>query len=283
MLKLLTRHYRRLGLFAFGMGCFSLSVVSRLGLGLGQLDHLAFFAAAIVSSILVGLFVCRVIPGKRVMLEVAGISGLLSTLVVLYLSQIWDDMRPALAMFLCSFATHYLLLRSPLTRKFSGSLKWQARHSIDLPYPPKLVWKHCVPGAAPPSDHCTGLIESYEANPECKDTFRITFKPRKRGQAWYDITFLERDEPRFCRLYLEGEECDGTLTDGVFTIAIEVTDRGASTLIVHDERNGLSLYDLVERWFDDALSYHNEKLAEMLEERYGDGSGITKPLPQAAE
>ncbi|MEM6594336.1 MAG: hypothetical protein AAF672_06055 [Pseudomonadota bacterium] len=283
MLKLLTRHYKRLGLFAFGSSCAVLAAVSRMGFGLDQIDHLLLFAASAIFCLVLGLCICSLFPRWRSLIEIGGMTGFFSTLGVVYLCQSACRGVHIAAAYLGIFGLLYVALRSPLSRAIGNRITWRARHSLDLPYPPKIVWKHCVPGASAPADHCTGAIVSYEQNPDDEDTICATFEPRKSGQTWYDITFLENDAPRFCRLYYEGQEADGTLVDGLFTIEIDMTERGVSTLIVHEERNGLSLFRLMERWFDDALSFHNEKLADLLEARYGDGEGITKPLSQAAE
>ncbi|MEM7470874.1 MAG: hypothetical protein AAF340_05925 [Pseudomonadota bacterium] len=283
MLKLLTRHYKRFGLFAFGMSCVSLSVVSRLDLGINQLGHLVFFAMSVASFLAIAFAVYSLIPGKRGILEIAGLTGLLTTFGIVYQADGYLSVALWIGIYILVFALISFVLRNQVSRSLGKKVRWQARHSIDLAFPAKIVWKHCVPGAGSPKDHCTGVIESYEPSPDDEDTIRATFKARRHGQAWYDITFLEQDAPKFCRFYFEGEEADGSLVDGMFTIAIEVTDRSSCTLIVHEERNGLPLHHLIERWFDDALAYHNDKLSEMLETRYGDGEGVTKPMSQAAE
>ncbi len=262
----------------------SLSIAARSGLGLGPVSNLVFFATAIATFTALGLLLYKIRPGQRGILELAGCSGLLSTVV-----QIYVTISPeaagffAIAVFFFILTSIWFFLHSAWARAIGARVTWRERDSCDLEYPAKLVWKHIIPGEAAPEAHCTGFVERYEDDPEEEDTLTIVFKKRRSGQAEYQITFLEKREPYFCRFYFQGNEADGTIVDGVFSCALEVVDRENCTIIANEERSGLPLGHLIERWFDNVLGYQHDRLIQMMDEKYGDGSGVTKPLAQPAE
>lgn len=284
MLNIILRHYRRVGVFSFGMAALCLSLLAHSGTGMSSLGHLVFFGLSLVSFGFVALGLYHVKPGQRGILEIAGFSALVSTIVMLYLPlHVVFNVVIGIAVFFGVMTCTWFFLHSAKSRKIGARTTWRARHSSDIPFPAKLVWKHIVPGEAAPEDHCTGLVERYVNDPEDEDTIAMVFKGRRSRQAEYEITFLEKDAPSFCRFYFQGTEADGTIVDGVFSLSVDVIDRGNSTVIANEERSGLSLGALIERWFDDPLGFQHDRLLDMLQRRYADGDGVTKPLAQPAE
>ena len=168
------------------------------------------------------------------------------------------------------------------SKRIGARTTWRDRHSATIPYPARIVWQHVVPGELEASAHSTGRIAAYEEDPEDEDSLRVIFKGHVDHHAEYDLTFLEKDKPSHCRWYFEGNEACGTLVDGIFSLEIEVIDGKSCSIIANEERTGLSLGDIVERWFDDALGFQHDRLRDTLDKRYGDGSGVTKPHGQAA-
>ena len=233
------------------------------------------------SALALGLYMIR--PGQRGILEIAGVAGLISTLVLFYLP-VSGLVTSAIAVIIFAATTFALwgFLKSSLSRSIGARTTWRDRHSCDISYPAKFVWQHVVPGEAPAHDHFTGLVESYTPDPEDEDALEVLFKPRRAGQTRYTITFLDKRPHRHCRFYFEGTEADGTLVDGVFSLTIEVVDKYNCTVIANEERTGLSIGALIERWFDDALGVQHDRLIAMLDTLYGDGSGVTKPMPPRA-
>lgn len=284
MFQVVLRHYRRFGLFSFGMACMSLSMVARSGAGLSQNAHLAFFGGSIAIFLAIALLLYRVQPSQRGLLELAGASALVSTLAQIYVPVPPDAAGLfAIAVFTGILTLAWAFLNSPIARSLGARTTWRDRHSCDIAYPAKLVWRHIVPGAAPADDHCTGFVERYETDDDEDDTMRIFFKERRAGRAEYQITFLERDAPHFCRFYFQGNEADGTLVDGIFTMSINVIDRRNCTLIAYEERTGLPLGHLIERWFDDVLGFQHDRLMAILHERYSGGRMFSRPIDHAVE
>lgn len=284
MLQVVMRHYRRFGLFSFGMACMSLSMVARSGAGLSQTAHLVFFGSAIALFLAVALLLYRLRPSQRGLLELAGASALVSTVAQIYVPVPPDATALfAIGVFTFMLTALWFFLNSALARSIGSRTTWRARHSSDIAYPAKLVWRHVVPGAAPADDHCTRSMERYEMDDDEDDTMRIFFKQRRSGRAEYQITFLEKDSPRFCRFYFQGNEADGTLVDGVFSVSINVIDRRNCTIIANEERSGLPLGHLIERWFDDVLGYQHDRLMEILHERYSGGRMFSRPIDHAAD
>lgn len=283
MFNVILRHYRRLGIFSSGMAALCLSLVAHSGAGMSSTGHLVFFALSLVSFGFVALGLYSVKPSQRGILEIAGFSAILSTMILVYLplTGLFNAVI-GIGVFFGVLTSTWFFLHSDLSRKIGARTTWRDRHSCDIAYPAKLVWKHVVPGAATAEDHCTGMVERYVDDPEDEDTMTVTFKGRRTGRSQYEITFLEKKAPNFCRFYFEGNEADGTLVDGIFSLAIDVIDRDNCTIIANEERSGLSLGALIERWFDDALGFQHDRLMEMLDRRYGDGAGVTKPLAEKA-
>ncbi len=285
MPHVLLRHYRRFGLFSFGMACLSLSMVARSEVVLSQSGHLLTFFGALLMYLLVAFVLYLVKPGQRGILEIAGASALVTTVV-----HVWvPSMLPAasaffaLMVFFAVLTLSWYYLKSEAAARRGKRITWRDRHSCDIPYPAKLIWRHIIPGAAPASDHCSRFVERYIPDPEDDDGLTVLFKPRRSGQAEYHLTFLEHDAPHFCRFHFYGNEADGTVVDGVFSVTLAVTEREHCTVIANEERSGLPLGHLVERWFDDVLGFQHDRLLALLNERYADGSGVTKPIAHPAE
>lgn len=280
MFTVILRHYRRLGLFAFGMAMMCLSMVANSGSPLSNIGNVIFFFMALLAFTFVALGLYSVRPGQRGILEIAGAASLLSTLVLFYLPLMGlVTSIIAIVVFTTTILALWLFLRSNLSRRIGARTTWCDRHSCDIPYPAKFVWNHSVPGALPAEDLCTGSVQEYVFDDRDEDMLEVIFKPRRVGQARYALTFLEKRAPSYCRFYFEGNEADGTLVDGVFSLAIEVVDKTSCTIITNEERSGMSLGALIERWFDDALGFQHDKLLALLDERYGNGEGVTKPMP----
>ncbi len=284
MFDIILRHYRRLGVFSFGMAFFCLSLLAHSGTGLSSASYLIFFVLCLIGYGFVALGLYHVKSSQRGILEIAGFSAFVSTVVMVYLPQHANfNVVIGLAVFFGVLTSMWFFLHSDVSRKIGARTSWRARHSSDIPFSSKLVWKHIVPGAASPEDHCTGMVKSYDEDPDDPDTLMITFKGRRSRHAEYEITFLKKEEPSFCRFYFQGTEADGTLVDGVFSLSIDVIDRGNCTIIANEERSGLSLGALIERWFDDPLGFQHDRLLSLLTERYSDGDGVNKPLAHPAE
>lgn len=281
MTKIIERQIRRLGVFSFGMASMFLAVVARSALSMTQVGHLIFFFGALLAFLIVGVALIKARPSQRGVLEIAGFSGVICTLFMIYLPHVgMFTSLVALAIFFAVLTSTWFFLHSEMSRRVGAQTTWRTRFSDDVQYPAKLVWKHMIPGVASPQDHCTGQIERYFEDVDDEDTLHVTLKPGRTGQAKYDITFLERSAPTFCRFYFEGNEADGTLVDGIFSLSVDVRERGDCTIIIHEERSGLSLGSLIERWFDDALAFQHDRLIALLDSRYGPGAGISKPLKQ---
>ncbi|MEM9582458.1 MAG: hypothetical protein AAGA08_05020 [Pseudomonadota bacterium] len=281
MFEIVLRHYRRLGVFSFGMAALCLSLLTHSGTPMVSAGYLIFFALSLVGFGFVALGLYHVRPSQRGILEIAGFSAVISTLVLIYLPQhAMFNVLIGLAVFFGVMTSTWFFLHSRLSRRIGARTSWRARHSADVPYSAKLVWKHIVPGEAPPDEHCTGMVSKYTDNQDEDDTIGITFKGRGKRFSRYDVTFLKKDAPNFCRFYFQGTEADGTIVDGVFSLSVEMIDRGNCTVIANEERSGLSLGALIERWFDDPLGFQHDRLLGFLQERYGDADGVSKPLAQ---
>lgn len=282
MLNIILRHHRRLGLFAFGMAMMCLSMVANSGSSLGNAGHVIFFFLALVAFAFVALGLYAVRPGQRGILEIAGVAGLISTLVLFYLPVIGlVTSLIAIVVFTITVLALWVFLKSSLSRSIGARTTWRDRHSCDIAYPAKFVWQHVVPGAATAQEHFTGFVERYIPDPEDEDSMEVIFKTRRIGQTRYMVTFLDKQPHRHCRFYFEGNEADGTLVDGIFSLTIDVVDKYNCTIIVNEERTGMSLGALIERWFDDALGLQHDRLITMLDKLYGNGEGVTKPMPQS--
>jgi hypothetical protein len=283
MFKVILRHYRRMAAFSVGMALLCTSLLVSLGSALSDLAHFAFFLLTIISFLMMALGLYAVKPSQRGILEIAGISGVLSTIFLFYLP--YSGVFPTLiglAVFFGIMTSLWFFLNSSISRKIGRKTMWRDRHSCQIPYPAKLVWKHVIPGAAQPKDHCTGMMESYHQDPDDEDTVHIAFRGRSHGSSNYSITYLEKEYPTFCRFYFEGEEADGTLVDGIFSFRISVMDRDSSFIIANEERSGLSLGALLERWCDDAMGFQHDRLLVKLDELYGSNEDTSAPKDQLA-
>ncbi|EPX79965.1 hypothetical protein [Litoreibacter arenae] len=287
MIELLLRHYRRFALFAGGLGLYVAFALAAFGLEFSSLELAAIFAAVCVASCAMAVGLYFTIPGKRGLLEVTGTSALICAALIYFTSNVFTAgltkgifVVILLIMLTCGI---WIGLNGKWSRKIGEQTTWRDRHSGHVPYPARLVWRHAVPGAADPADHCTGMMEHYREDDEDPDTVHVTFKGRKDRAADYTLTFLERDQPSACRFFFQGTEADGTVVDGIFSLRLTVLERDACFMSCVEERCGLSLGRLVERWFDDTLGYQYDKLLEKLDALYGDTYGPRRSSMMAAE
>ncbi|SFR53885.1 hypothetical protein [Litoreibacter janthinus] len=281
MLTLLLRHYRRFAVFSGGMALFCTAQLIGTGFELPLIGLLAVFLpiAALFMVAAVGVYIW--IPRHRGLLEITGAAGIICAIILFYAHKFGhggmiQGIGGVIALLLIAVGLR-TLLHSKWSRKIGTQTTWRDRHSGHVPYPARLIWRHVVPGAAEPADHCTGMMARYDEDEEDPDTVHVTFKGRKDRAAQYTLTFLERDHPSACRFFFQGSEADGTVVDGIFSLRITVLERDACFVSCVEERCGLSLGSLVERWFDDALGYQQDKLLEMLDARYGETYGPRKP------
>lgn len=277
MLTVLLRHYRRIATFSGGMALFCALILIDLNISLPAISYiLAFLIFALIFSA-ISVVVYMKIPRKRGLLEIFGTAAFIACMA----SLVWHGNSAisailSLTTFVVSLAALWVLLRSKFSRGISTSTAWRDRYSGQVAYPARLIWRHVVPGAAEPIDHCTGTVDRYDVDKEDPDSIHIKFKTRKKRGSEYTLTFLERNEPSTCRFFFQGRESDGTMVDGIFSLHISVMDRDSCFVSCIEERSGLSFGARVERWFDDALGFQHDKLLEKLDTLYGDKYGQRK-------
>lgn len=283
MLALILRHYRRFTTFCIGMSMMSVVLTSTLFQITTHVTLASLFAGFSAVYFLIAASLYFIKPRKRSLLEVMGACAGITTVAMLYLDNnsgvqvlTWLLMFAALTLGLWHF------LQSRFARNLGRNTIWKDRYAGQVPFPARLVWKHVVPGAADPRDHCTGIMERFEEDPEDPTTVHVTFKGRTERRAEYALTFLEDSKPNLCRFFFQGQEADGTFVDGIFAIRITHLDNNTSFLACNEERRGLSLSAQIERWFDDAMGFQHDRLLAILGERYADGQGITKPMSPTA-
>ncbi|SHE45045.1 hypothetical protein SAMN05444273_101450 [Litoreibacter ascidiaceicola] len=287
MLTLLLRHYRRFAVFSGGLALFCAAELAGSGLDLSLLGYVGIFFVSFIVFSMVAVGVYAVIPRYRGLLEITGFAAFATSALLFYASKYgFDSLLHGIGggvILLLLTGLVWAGLHSKLSRKIGAETTWRDRYSGHVPYPARLIWRHVIPGAAEPSDHCTGMMARYDEDEEDPDTVHVTFKGRKDRAAKYTLTFLERDQPSACRFFFQGTEADGTVVDGIFSLRTTVLERNTCFLSCVEERSGLSIGSLVERWFDDSLGYQHDKLLEMLDARYGETYGIRKSSMLATE
>ena len=287
MLTLLLRHYRRFAVFSGGLALFCAAELAGSGLDLSLLGYVGIFFVSFIVFSMVAVGVYAVIPRYRGLLEITGFAAFATSALLFYASKYgFDSLLHGIGggvILLLLTGLVWAGLHSKLSRKIGAETTWRDRYSGHVPYPARLIWRHVIPGAAEPSDHCTGMMARYDEDEEDPDTVHVTFKGRKDRAAKYTLTFLERDQPSACRVFFQGTEADGTVVDGIFSLRTTVLERNTCFLSCVEERSGLSIGSLVERWFDDSLGYQHDKLLEMLDARYGETYGIRKSSMLATE
>lgn len=287
MLTLLLRHYRRFAVFSGGLALFCTAELAGAGFTLPLIGYVGVFAMLFMIFAIAAVGVYAVVPRHRGLLEIIGMAALATSALLFYaLKYGFDGYLQGIGgvvVLVLLAGLIWAALHSKLSRKIGAETTWRDRHSGHVPYPARLIWRHVIPGAAEPSDHCTSMMERYDEDDEDPDTFHVTFKGRKDRKAQYTLTFLERDQPSACRFFFQGTEADGTVVDGIFSLRITVLERDSCFLSCVEERSGLSIGKLVERWFDDALGYQHDKLLEKLGTLYGETYGTRKPNALAVE
>lgn len=286
MLALFLRHYRRFAMFSGGAALFVMTELSLSGAGLSMASYVGAFAVTAMLLALLAAGVYIIAPQWRGLLEITGMAALITAAFLYFsaptLSSFWLWAVGIAFWSLLSMAIG-AALNGRVSQKIGSETTWRDRHSGHISYPARLVWRHVVPGAAEPGDHCTGMMARYDEDDEDPDTVHVTFKGRKDRAAQYTLTFLERDFPSSCRFFFQGTEADGTVVDGIFSLRCTVLDRDSCFISFVEERAGLKIGSLVERWFDDALGYQYDKLIEILDKRYSETYGIRKPSLVGAE
>jgi len=283
MFALIIRHYRRFTTCCFGMTLMSVAITSTMFQISSHVTLALIFMGfgASYFAVAVALYLLR--PSKRSILEVLGFSAGATTLAMVYLGNIVGiQVLTWLLIFVALSLVIRHALQSKTALKWGENAVWKDRYAGQVPFPARLVWKHVVPGAAEPSDHCTGLMEEIEKDPEDPTTVHVLFKGRTERRAEYSLTFLEESKPNVCRFFFQGQESDGTFVDGIFAIRITHLDSNTSFLACNEERRGLGIAAQIERWFDDALGFQHDRLLAVLHERYPNGRGITKPMSPTA-
>lgn len=271
MLRILLSQGRRFGLFALGMAIFTTALLMSYGTVWADLAHLAFFFISLIGYLTMAAGLFAVQPRQRGILEIAGFSALVCTVFLFYFP--YSGLFPSLvglALFFGIMTICWFFLTTRLSRHLGRDKVWRDSHACLVPFPAPRVWRHIVPGECEPSQHCTGTMQSFEVSEEDPTVINVAFGKRKKYRASYEITFLEKAGPTHCRFYFQGQESDETIVDGVFALNITVMDRDSCFVSSTEERHGLSLGALIERWFDNPLHYQHLRLLECLEEIYGD-------------
>ncbi|GFE65842.1 hypothetical protein [Litoreibacter roseus] len=284
MLKILKRHYRRLLMFSAGMSVFSTVLLAHATAGLPDVAYLAFYVMSLGLFAALSIVVYRLRPERRSVLEVAGFSGLITALAILYLPL--PGITPVISgtvLFLLVLFGLSRFLRSKMSLQMGEGLVWKDRHGAELPYPARLAWMHLIPGATELKGHSTGMLSAMEEDEEDPNVIHVTFSGRGQRNASYKLTYLEKDPPVTCRFLFEGKEADGNKVHGIFAAHINILDHRTCFIAVNEERMGLSLGAYIERWFDDVMGYQVDRLRATLDKYHGDGQGITKPMPKTSE
>lgn len=279
MLSILLRHYRRLAVFSGGFGLFGTTLVTHNIIPMSIPSIFAAFVLFVIASLLVAFGLYCMFPRRRRMLEISGSAAVFASAVMIVLpGQGIIASLVGLAACVIGAVGLWVFLHSEYAKEVGGNTTWRDRYSGQIAYPARLVWRHVVPGAAEPADHCTGMMAKYEPDPEDPDTVHVLFKGNSDRRSKYALTFLERDEPSSCRFFFQGNEADGTMVDGIFSLRITILDRDSCFVSCVEERCGLSLAALTERWFDDALGYQHDKLLEKLNTLYGATYGVSTTM-----
>ncbi len=283
MLPVIFSQSRRFGIFAFGMAALATALLMRSGEAWTFASATLFFLFVALCSLPIGLGILALVPNYRGFIELFGISALIATAFLFYLP--FSGIVPFIvagSIFVVSLVGMKLFFKSSWAKRLSDDRPFRDSHACLIEAPAKRIWRHVVPGECPPSEHCTGIMESCEPledSYEDSEAYRLTLKGRK-GAASYDITFLDKDQPDRCRFYFHGTEGDGTVVDGVFAFHLTIMDRDSCFVSSTEERNGLSLAAYVQRWFDNPLAFHNLRLKAKLKELYGDE--FASPAPREA-
>ncbi len=280
MLRIFLSQSRRFGLFSVGMAIFTTALLMSYGTSWTDMVHLGFFFLSVIAYFLMAAGLFAVQPRQRGILEIAGFSALISTVFLYYLP--YSGLFPSLvglAIFCGIMTGSWFFLGTKLSQKLGAQRVWRDSHAFLAPYPARRVWRHIVPGECEAAQHCTGTMKSFETSLEDPTTMTVTFGKHKRYMATYELTFLEKSAPNTCRFYFQGNEADGSFVDGVFALNVTVMDRDSCFVSSTEERHGLSLGALIERWFDNPLHYQHIRLLDKLEDIYGDPADLA-PVPQ---
>lgn len=279
MWRILLSQSRRFGLFALGMSIFTTALLMSYGTAWADMWHLGFFFLSLLGYLTMAAGLFAVQARQRGILEIAGFSALISTLVLYYLP--YTGLFPSLfglTIFFGVMTSCWFFLGTALSKKLGKDKVWRDSHAFLAPFPARRVWRHIVPGECEPSQHCTGTMKSFEVSPDDPTVMTVHFGKKKKYSATYELTFLEQKSPNICRFYFQGQEADGSLVDGVFALNITVMDRDSCFVSSTEERHGLSMGALIERWFDNPLHYQHVRLLDTLEDIYGN----LHDLPTAA-
>jgi len=271
MLRVLLSQGRRFGAFSLGMAFFTTALLMRFGSSWADLEHLLFFLLCLVGYLFIGIGLFTARPRQRGILEIAGFAGFITTIVLAYFP--YMGLFPSLfglTIFTGIMMGTWLFMGTKLSQSLGKNKTWRDNNAFLAPYSARRAWRHIVPGECEPSENCTGTMLSIEAGLNDKDNMRVIFGTQKHWSSVYDLTFLEKKAPNVCRFYFQGHERSGILVDGVFAVNIEPIERDSCYITSTEERSGLSLGGLIERWFDNPLYFQHIKLLQKLEEVYGE-------------
>ncbi|MEM9435022.1 MAG: hypothetical protein AAGA12_13950 [Pseudomonadota bacterium] len=259
----MNRNYRRIVLFALGIAVFGSVILSDLADTDQYWLGLVFLVLLACSGAFVAMLIVATRPAWRRLLEIAGASGLLATIVYgLFPGPGEGIILASLAGFVMIFMAIKIYFDSELAR-FSGRNKTIVlRNSIDLPFDAEDIWHFAIPGMAGPVGQVMGFAAKFTADPEDADTVKVTYDG---GRAEYEIVFLTREEPTYCRYYFFGSDADGVIVDGVAEIGLVRIEEGIYHVTSQEERTGQPLGAAVERWFDNPLSAAHTHLRQQLE------------------
>lgn len=262
MILFLNRNIRRFVLFALGMSVFGSVMLSDLAGGDAFWLRGVFLVLLALSATFLAMMLVALRPKLRSYLELAGISGLLST--VFYGLFPGTEVRiilASLAFFVLIIMLMKLYLGSGFARNAGKKRTYTIRNSVDLPYDADDIWHFAIPGMSGPIDHVMGFAAKYRPHPDDPDTLRVSYAG---GRAQYEFVFLDRKEPEFCRFYYVGSEPDGTILDGVVEISVTMVEPGLCHVSTLEERTGQPLGRVMERWFDNPLRAAQTRLHQRL-------------------
>lgn len=234
-------------------------------------NYLTFANTALgaVTFALIGAFICQFKPSQRGVLELAGTSAVLTAAVAHYLpiEGVFFDLF-GLGMFLFFISILWSALASKRAKKIGASTTVKMRYTCTFPYAARLVWRHLVPNDTIPGDHFSKRLSRYSQDDEDPDTYNATIDRGDNRSSVYAVTLLEQKAPKIFRAFYLGEESDGTLVDGIVALNVMILDSNLCQLIWIEERSGLSLWAMIERWFDNPLKFQTMNLRTLLDRKY---------------
>ncbi|QQA41178.1 hypothetical protein [Pelagovum pacificum] len=214
---------------------------------------LAGLAAILFGSALLLLF-----PGRRQLLEVAGLGAVLTALM---------PVEPALlpGLFLFWGAVAHVLLYGKWSDLPFLRLKLETRAHSQVSEPMPLVWRWLVPGAGHPDDHWSGALMDFDSDDDDHETLYLRFRTPDGLFEEATLTFIEQDRPHHCRYMLERTTRFGLEETEVTHHLTEVN--GKTDVETRTVQADLPPRIAIARWFDDVRGERPDDGASVLEDR----------------